>query len=271
MVVTIGAGGFFGTKKLLGNSSKGEKAIITIEDQGFATPEELAAAFTSALQTQNFDQALTCFDIVDAAQSDVEVAIERSGVYSVENARHGELPTEHESYKPYISLNKVGRLASIQYQLVHFIFDFLMGDSSISSLRDIADSSMVAFSSDGDATDAVTYADLFAELDPTKLSTLNFVELIYVDPEVQDSEQNRQSVDNECAQYHCDDVEHYYAIYTLNGQYYCGSMVLHHYDEGWKIYSLSSHLTYMGIGEVIPISRQEYLDLVQTQKLERNE
>lgn len=270
LVVAIGVGGFFGIKNLLESLSEDEKAKFTIEDQGFSTPEELAAAFTSALQTQKFDQALTYFDIINAAQSNVEVAIERSGIYSVTDASTwGRLPTEHESYKSYIPLNEIGRLAYSQREIVCFIFDLLLGDSNFTELRDIADSKMVAFSSDGDASDAATYADLFAELDPLQLSTLNFVELIYVDPEVQDDERNRQNVAKVCEQYHCDDVEQYYVIYTLNGQYYCGSMILNHYDEGWKIYSLNSPLAGMGIGEVIPISRQEYLDLVQTHKLEK--
>src|SRR5699024_2957276 len=86
LVVAIGVGGFFGIKNLLESSSEDEKAKFTIEDQGFSTPEELAAEFTSALQTQNFDQALTYFDIINAAQSNVEVAIERSGIYSVTDA-----------------------------------------------------------------------------------------------------------------------------------------------------------------------------------------
>lgn len=268
LVVAIGVGGFFGIKNLLESPSEDEKAIFTIEDQGFSTPEELATAFTSALQTQNFDQALTCFDIVNAAQSNVEVAIERSGIYSVTNASAwGQLPTEHESYKSYIPLNEVGRLACSQREIIYFMFDLLLGDSNFTELRDIADSKMVAFSTDNDTSDAATYADLFAELDPMQLSTLNFVELIYADPEVQDDELNRQNVAELCEQYHCDDVEYYYVIYTLNGQYYCGGMILNHYDEGWKIYSLTS--LFMGVGEAIPLSRQEYLDLVQTHKLEK--
>ncbi|MGO5097461.1 zinc-ribbon domain-containing protein [Agathobaculum sp. LCP25S3_E8] len=272
LVVAIGVGGFFEIKKILESTTEDERAIFAIEDQGSSTPEELVAAFTSALQTLNFDQALTCFDIVNAAQSNVGVGIERSGIYSVTNASAwGQLPTEHESYRAYIPLNEVGRLSCSQRDIIYFIFDLLLGDSNFTELQDIADSKMVAFPADNDTSDAVTYADLFAELDPMQLSTLNFVELIYVDPEVQDDERNRQNIAKACEQYHCDDVEHYYVIYTLNGQYYCGSMILHHYDEGWKIYTLNSSLAYMGIGEVIPISRQEYLDLVQTHKLEKKE
>ena len=270
LVVAIGVGGFFGIKNLLESSSEDEKAKFTIEDQGFSTPEELAAEFTSALQTQNFDQALTYFDIINAAQSNVEVAIERSGIYSVTDASTwGRLPTEHESYKSYIPLNEIGRLAYSQREIVCFIFDLLLGDSNFTELQDIADSKMAVISTDNDTSDGATYADLFAALDPMQLSTLNFVDLIYVDPEVQDSERNQQNFAKECEQYLCDDIAEYYIIYLLNDQYFCGSMRLYHYEEGWKIGSLTSILAGMGIGEAAPISRQEYLDLVQTHKLEK--
>lgn len=276
LVVAIGVGGFFGIKKLLESPSEDEKAIFTIEDQGFSTPEELAAAFTADLQTQNFDQALTCFDIVNAAQSNVEVSIERTKEYLVSDATTwGRLPTEHESYNAYIPLNEVGRLSRSQRDVIYFIFDLLLGDSNFTGWRDvtgwedIADSKIVEFSYNDDATNAVTYADFFAALDPMQLSTLNFVELVYVDPKMQDNVLNRHNVAELCEMFGCDDIQEYYVIYTLNGQYYCGSMTLNHYEEGWKINKLYSELTSMGIGEVIPISKQEYLDLVQTHKLEK--
>lgn len=270
LVIAIGVGGFWGTKNLLDNQNQDVNVISSFQDIGFDTPEELAAAFTSAIQTQDFEKALTYFDIVNASQSNVAIAIERSGIYSVIDASNwGRLPTEHESYESYIPLNMVGRLACGQREMISFLFDLLMGNSNFAELRDIADSKMAAMSTSDNPSGAATYADLFTALDPSQLSTLNFVELIYVNPEAQDDESNRQNIAKLCEQYMCDDIADYYIIYTLNGQYYCGSMRLHHYEDGWKIFSLSAALSGMGSGEAIPISRQEYLDLVQTHKLEQ--
>ncbi|WP_346705332.1 hypothetical protein [uncultured Agathobaculum sp.] len=270
LVIAMGVGGFWGIKYLLNNQNQDANVISSFQDEGFNTPEELAAAFTTAIQTQNFEKALTYFDIVNASQSNVAISIERSGIYSAINASTwGMLPTEHESYESYIPLNMVGRLACGQREMISFLFDLLMGDSNFAELRDIADSKIAAMSTSDNPSGAATYADLFTALDPSQLSTLNFVELIYVNPEIQDDEHNQQNIAKQCEQYMCDDIADYYIIYTLNDQYYCGSMRLHHYDDGWKIFSLSAALSGMGSGEAIPISRQEYMNLVQTHKLEQ--
>jgi hypothetical protein len=93
-------------------------------------------------------------------------------------------------------------------------------------------------------------------IDPEAVRGLKLVRMDLSCPDLQKSSRNRKNMTKAAEIYGGDDFKDYAVLYELEDQYYMAGFFLFHYENGWKITSLTSNLA--GINTICPTTMSEY-------------
>ena len=205
----------------------GEDAPAAAARRVYAEPEDVMAAFAGFIGEGDFGAAVELFDAREQAKRfDFSAAAKRIKAM---------IPTSMQpaEYPGFITLNIIREQNKAALQISGFVYSFLLPDefSDYMKLRP------------QNLQDDLEMPDRFVEAaNPAALKGLRLVTLVYVNPEMQDSEKYRDIVRRGSAIYGYDDKREYVAIYELNGERYVGGASVHKYGDNWYIGTLQSPL-----------------------------
>ncbi|NLD59121.1 MAG: hypothetical protein GX647_05670 [Clostridiales bacterium] len=214
-------------------------------DPFFATPEEAIVAFADCVGNLDFSGALDCMDAqVKAENYDMALNVARLGAIVPATLT---LPSQ---YGAYVSLNaelfRNGHARNLYFAITSLLIgpEFQTGQV----IQVDREKSEVAIS----PTETVALDELVARYDPEGLRGLAVREIYRYD-KFRQNEKHQSNIQRQGLDYGFDAVEDYLVLYDLQGDTCAGTMMVAHYEQGWKITSLNSAV--MGASPFTPIAR----------------
>lgn len=218
------------------------------QSRWFSSPEDAISFFVNSVRENRFDKAVSAFAAEEIAEgASFSLQLERVGSYYP--LMQYNMPEQYAAYEPALLAVGQGKAAESTLQ---FAASLLLG----SSYMETSD-----FSADSETAKQEISA-VMAQLDPSLLSDLSFVRADVIDPDYQNTEDYRAFIDARAEAFGYDAYTEYVALVQIGEQHYAALFAMVSLDGQWKIYEMNSGLLQFSYAIAIPITEENYAELI---------
>lgn len=213
------------------------------EDAVFATPEDAIALFFEGVVEGDLGKILQSSAVNNIAENfEFELSVDRMRAF---------LPIQSPApsdYPFFVEINRAESTARLSSQVKMLAYSLLAGDAIE------YDRTMIMELAGAEA--------LVPELDPSRLATLEVVEVTLPSPEILSSDRYKENAFRIAVTYGADESTERVALLSFEGETYLLGFSLLLYGDSWQINNLFSAIAATpAIGTATPITPEEFADL----------
>jgi hypothetical protein len=225
-----------------------DSSLLNFPDKDFATPEAAIRHFAESVAKNDVIATLEAFAINEYAEEyDFTAVAERLSAIDI---YQGLAPTE---YPMYIELNRLSLLSKYAIHIKLFSYSFFSTES--------LDNPVVPLRNESERI-----AAFIASANPEQLGNLTVNRIFRIRTV---SENILEMWQKQAAPMGAEEITECVVLYELDGTFFLGGFNLLHYDQTWKIYSLSSVIAGMSaLGTVVRMTPAEFEAIIS--RLEEN-
>lgn len=217
----------------------GNDKMFAVEELCFETPEEAVQHLIKGLQENDMRTILEAWEITNQKYDFVKT-VESIGGFS-------QSMYWPEEYKLYREMNQINAAQSMVLDLKRMVWSINIPDVE----------PMMPLSRQSEDGLVKAPAQFERLLDSSNLAELKVERMKLF-------QASQEFVDRLALQYGVKDIREAAILYSLDGQYYGGSLTLFQTENGWKIHSLTSGLDGLENHEgLTPMTKEEFSELVE--------